>query len=123
MYAVLRVGAILLICLTTTGFSVSKHYCAGELISWSVNGQSKSCCGSQCGHCEDLTEHYCLEIESITQSSHEFSDDQEFGIVLIEFISDHQNTSSVQYSLLDNDFKPPPKALSKNLAIHQAYLI
>ena len=123
MSAILRISVILLLCMTTTGFSVSKHYCAGDLISWSVNGQSKSCCGSQCAHCQDLTEHYCLEIESITQSTHEISDDQEIDIVLIKCISDHQNISSVPYSLLHNDFKPPPKALSENLAINQAYLI
>ena len=123
MFTALRISVILLFCLTTTGFSVSKHYCAGELISWSVNGESRSCCSSQCGHCEDLTDHYCLEIESITPSTYEFSNDQEIDIEFIECISDHQNTISVQYSLFDNDLKPPPRDLSKNLAINQAYLI
>ncbi len=45
------IAIILLV--STTGFTISKHYCGNELITVEINGEAESCCDSpDCCHTE-----------------------------------------------------------------------
>ena len=37
--------------LTTTGFTVTKHYCSGNLVDIAINSTPESCCGDDDGGC------------------------------------------------------------------------
>jgi len=52
---ILHIATILILMLATTGVSISKHYCHGSLISFSLFGKAKSCCDSSCGACHNET--------------------------------------------------------------------
>jgi hypothetical protein len=43
---------------STTGITISKHYCGEELISASINMNPKSCCDTKDGCCENKTCHF-----------------------------------------------------------------
>ena len=45
---------------TTTGFTITKHYCGGNLVEVKINSTPKSCCNDNGGGC-------CSNIKSIHQ--------------------------------------------------------
>jgi len=66
-----RIINIILACLfltTTTGFTLSKHYCGGEMISISINFEAEACCddvdNSSC--CRNETEHFQLKEDFVS---------------------------------------------------------
>ena len=55
-----------LLIITTTGFSISKHYCHGDLISVAINKDAESCCDMEMAdHCKNDEEHIQLENDFI----------------------------------------------------------
>jgi len=53
---------LLLFVVSTTGFTISKHYCHGDLVSIALNTEPTSCCDmSSCGCCHNENQFYQLE--------------------------------------------------------------
>jgi len=46
---------------STTGVTLSMHYCGGELVSTSIYKEAKSCCDVKGGCCEKKTIHFEVE--------------------------------------------------------------
>jgi hypothetical protein len=118
-----RILIVVMLCVTTTGFSVSKHYCSGELVSLSVNSESESCCGSTCDNCQNLTEHLNLDITSIIQPPAYSPDIQLLIPALSKSVFDFDITTASSNNSSIGQFQPQAKLPVRTLAFRQAYLI
>lgn len=111
-----------LLLITTTGFTITKHYCGGNLVDVGINVVSETCC--------DMNERNCCKNESeFFQLSDDFSDSQilnlefefDFDISLIFQESFEVETITLISSIyLDKSFIPPPN-LSVVLANIQSF--
>jgi hypothetical protein len=53
---------VFLFFITTTGFTISEHYCGNKLISVTINAHAKSCCDNNtCSCCHNKTEHFQIK--------------------------------------------------------------
>ena len=48
----------LFLLVSTTGITISMHYCGGKYVSTSINEEAKSCCDGTGGCCENKTLHF-----------------------------------------------------------------
>lgn len=63
------IAAILI--LATTGFTISRHYCMGSLVSVSINHTSKDCCGNgHCNKCHNESQVFKVSADFLTSLSH-----------------------------------------------------
>ena len=95
---------------TTTGFTISKHYCAGDLVDVAINATPESCCDEDTGSCcSDESETFQLtEVTTLVQSL-DVDSDLSFNIFSFTNILFEANTSSayVSNSILKTDIPPP----------------
>ena len=55
----------LILLVSTTGLTISKHYSMGELFDVSFIGEADRCCPIPCDCCEDEFEFHRLEVEFV----------------------------------------------------------
>lgn len=55
----------MILLISTTGVSLSKHYSGGILYSVSVIGDAESCCEIPCDCCNDETDFFVLNVDYI----------------------------------------------------------
>ena len=48
-----HITLMLILLVATSGVSISKHYCHGELVSSNIFGKAHSCCDTGCKACDD----------------------------------------------------------------------
>lgn len=109
----------------TAGFSVSKHYCGDDLMSFSVNSDAKSCCDDDCDGCHDEIEQLSLNDDFLVSS---FVINHDINVpVLFDLSSSSLNFEirPVTYddNLLFTKYSPPPNKLSVLLSMQQTYLL
>ena len=124
---VLNIIVALLSFATTTGFTISKHYCGDDLISMTIDSKTKSCCGDEsCNCCHNeteiiqLKEHFINFISKISLNNNVTIDllifsnlfDQNYSCI----------TENVNNNLIFNDTSPP-KQTRDTLAGIQSYLL
>ena len=113
---------VLFLLVSTPGITLSLHYCGGDLVSTSINSESKSCCDGA-GCCENKTLHIGIEDDYINQ----------VRITNVEAVDHYVPTPVflvVGFSLPAEDYKaageyyypPPPSTLQTRLALMQAFL-
>ena len=114
---------ILIVLLTTTGFSVSLHYCCDSLVSMSVNSDATPCCPVNNGCCDNETQHIQLE-EDVTIQSSDNIQKIETQQAIIDVIIVQDNIYSGLHQLTSNltDLSPP-QDIQENLAILQSFLL
>jgi hypothetical protein len=49
---------VILLVITTSGITISRHYCGNSLFSMALGHHAKSCCDSKCQGCHDETVHF-----------------------------------------------------------------
>ncbi len=54
-----------LLLFTTTGFTISKHYCGGNLIDVAINATPDPCCDADAGCCSDEESFHQLKTDFI----------------------------------------------------------
>jgi len=52
--------AILVI--STTGFTVSRHYCGSHYKSFAIDREAKSCCANPCSACHNVNDFHQLKV-------------------------------------------------------------
>ncbi|MGD2035096.1 MAG: hypothetical protein PVF73_08585 [Bacteroidales bacterium] len=67
---VIHTALSFILLMTTSGFTLSAHYCGNEMVSLSLNKEKEPCCGMD-GCCHNETEHYQLK-ENFVPSVEEF---------------------------------------------------
>ena len=121
-----NISLTFLLLATTTGFTVSGHYCGDNLVSVAINKNPKPCCDNEQGNCcHNESEHYQLK-EDFTAPVTGFNVEQSIPIDL-EFIpvSPISNTIQVRCSedfICFSDTPSPPK-IQDVLSRLQTYLL
>ena len=59
---------ILILLVSTTGVSLSKHYSGGKLYSIALFGDAESCCKVPCDCCSDETDFMKLDIDFVSST-------------------------------------------------------
>jgi len=88
--------AIILL-VSTTGFTLSKHYCGGKLESVEVNAEAESCCDSPyCCHTE--TEFNKLSVEFLSSATEvQVNENKSYQLVdLFEYVVSDTKIASPQ---------------------------
>ena len=62
----------LILLITTSGFTISEHYCVDRLVSVSIDLKPESCCDMEGGCCHTKVEYFKLE-ELVILSSFDFT--------------------------------------------------
>ena len=86
-----HIAFILLWTITTTGFTISRHYCGERLISVSIDNEAESCCGSENGCCHNENERFEIKDDFIAAQ-----DLEELSIPV------HENLFPIVYSCISN---------------------
>lgn len=117
-----NIFVLLLFVVSTTGFTISKHYCHGDLISVSINAEAKSCCG--------MTDNDCCKNENeFYQLTDDFASTlplniiQNFSIDISLFVQESfELVTNIEIGsiYLDKEFIPPPD-LSATLSDIQSF--
>lgn len=103
---------------STTGFTVSSHYCGDELKSVEINGEAESCCNSpDC--CQTETQFNKLDVEFIGSVS-EVPIDQNISLKFVELVKNHD--SFLDDKLPNKDINPFYKLHSERIISFQPLL-
>ena len=66
----LNISFTFLLLATTTGFTVSSHYCGGNLVSIAIDKDPKPCCDNEQGNCcHNESEHFQLKEDFIAPAT------------------------------------------------------
>ncbi len=114
---------LVLFVVSTTGFSISKHYCKGELISVALNTNPTPCCDiNSCGCCHEESQFFQVE-EDFTVSQYS-NIQQSFSLELISNSLDNdriiESTNELDFTVSTNG--PPFKDRQFLYYIHQLKL-
>jgi len=113
----------LLLMISVTGFSVSKHYCGTELVSIKINQEAKSCCDMTGGCCHNETEFYQIDEDFISEYNYSFQSLNEIDLLFPEGLTLSSKNHIENNPLFRNTLEyPPPKLLTRRLSILQSYL-
>ena len=115
----------LLLLITTTGFSISKHYCGSRLIEISINLEAEPCCDyvgtSNC--CHNETEYFQLKEDFLKPVSLENNQiagfDILFPLVFVHFLNAPGN---IETEVLNYAESPPTLTIQTKLSLLQTYL-
>ena len=95
---------------TTTGFTITKHYCGGNLVDVAINATPKTCCDiNKGGCCTDESETFQLK-ENVTPVQ-SIDLDQEFSFDIQVLVNDLFEVNLPEISESDFYFEiniPPP---------------
>jgi hypothetical protein len=113
----------ILLFFSTVGFAISKHYCAGELISMSLYTEADACCDSN-DCCKNETEVFQLDEDFSPTPVLEIPESFQIDLLAVSLIV--FNLTLVENSVVDEyeliDLPPPPK-IQTTLAKRQTYLL
>ena len=110
--------------ISTTGFSISRHYCGGDLVSVKLIGEAQACCDN--ADCCHTTSQFAQLEDDFVYSSTEVDFDNSFAFDLIQFpafllYNDYGIENEFTYIL--NFESPPPPTLQTQLASLQTFLL
>ncbi len=113
----------LFLLVATTGVTISMHYCAGSLVSTSINHEAKSCCDDE-GCCKNKNLHYELEDDYVSPIVVENNNVMELDILFpVLFVLDIDlSPLQIKETPAFADCSPPPK-IQTRLSLLQTYLI
>ena len=112
-----------LLLISTMGVAVSKHYCSGSFVSFSVFHEAKSCCGdSDCCHNEDL--FFKVKDDFSSPAIPDVPQVTSVDIFSQELFTMNLITSPEPENIVNLvDTSPPPLTNQKALSLKQAYLL
>ena len=112
------ITAILLLT-TTIGFSVSAHYCMGELNDISINSSVKSCCNGETGCCHN--EQMVVKVDNDYSYSSVDINLYSFCTAVVEYNTELFITPKIVCFQIQQILKPPK--IGKVLALFQKYTL
>ena len=113
----------ILLLVSTMGVAVSKHYCSGSFVSFSVFHEAKSCCGdSDCCHNENQV--YQVKTDFSAPANNSVPVLAELDILGLNLYTEVLSTApNKELGELLFDSSPPPKTIQKVLSLKQVYLL
>ncbi len=113
---------LILFIVSTTGFTISKHYCHGNLVSVSINVEAKSCCGVSDNDCCKNENEFCQLTDDFAATM-PFNIVNDFSFDISLFVQESfglVSTTEIGSIYLNKGFIPPPD-LSVVLADLQSF--
>jgi len=108
---------------STTGITLSMHYCGGKWVSTSINKEAKSCCDGTDGCCENKTIHFEVEDDYVSPIQVDNTKIVELDVLFpilfvlhFELLSEENETFEVF-----TDASPPP-TIQTRLSLLQTFL-
>lgn len=117
---------VFLLLATTTGYSISKHYCGDSFVKTSIIVEAESCCGDQetSDCCHNENEYFQMEedfvIPFIIEELPTVDLDILFPIIFEYFQSTQVEIESEFFNFAES---PPPPLLTSELSFLQTFLI
>jgi hypothetical protein len=122
--AFLNIAVAINLSISLTGFTLSKHYCGDELVSFSIDKEAKSCCETSCEKCHNETKYFKMDERTtspvISQSIHPSVIDLLFSVSCLLDITNSQNN---YYSIIYITESPPSKDIQHSSSYLQTFLI
>ena len=119
----IHIALVLLLLLSTTGVTISMHYCSGDLVSMSVIGEAESCCEDNCGCCENKSIHFKVEDDYVSPIVVQSNISVELEVLFpVLFILSAELLPEVEVTAKSFTDTSPPPTLQKRLSLLQTYL-
>jgi len=118
---IFHITILVILVVSTIGFTITKHYCGGDLIDLSIAGDVEDCCDMEEGCCHNEQQNYQLEENYTTPVV--FNHVDYLSVVIFEipeFLIELQETT---ITLSASNFResPPPRDVLHFLADIQVY--
>lgn len=127
MNRLIHIPAIILLLLSTTGVTISKHYCGDILKNIAINTEPEHCCEEDempMGCCHDEAQHYSLD-DDLRLQQYDLKLDPPSIAYLISYctvlVETHNDDFENQH--LNFVFKSPPRAEPDIYISVQSFLI
>jgi hypothetical protein len=113
----------LFLLVSTTGITISMHYCGGKYVSSSINKEAKPCCDGSGGCCENKTLHFEVKDDYVNVAQIENSKIVELDILFPILFALNLELLPLEekHELAFYDSSPPPK-IQTRLSLLQTYL-
>ncbi len=115
----------LLLFVTTTGLTFSKHYCHSKLVSVSLFKEAKSCCGpGSCSCCHNESETYRLDEDFPVAPALEIPETASIELIVLAlpvYLTSHEQDVPIDDFLIEES--PPPPTIQTVLSQRQTYLL
>lgn len=112
----------LLLLFTTTGLSVSKHFCGDELISTTLFAEAESCCDAG-GCCSTESETYQLDEDFSVSPAVGMPASPEMDLISFAPVSRAPETMAAESNIALKYAEPPPPEIGTVLSKVQSYLL
>lgn len=113
----------LFLLVSTTGVTLSMHYCGGELVSTSINKEAKTCCDGTGGCCENKTVHFEVEDDYVSPVQVINIQTVELDILFpILFVLNFELSIDEEIEQVAFYDSSPPPTIQTRLALLQTYL-
>lgn len=113
----------ILVLSTTTGFSISKHYCSNNLVSITINHEAESCCDMDDGCCRNETTSYQLDDDFVNTTFIDNNTINQIDVLFpMLFIIVDDIASNYIESIYRISESPPPLKIQTVLSSLQTFL-
>lgn len=113
----------LFLLVSTSGTTISMHYCSGKLVSTSINKEAKSCCDGTDGCCKNKTLHFEVKDDYVDAVQYENTQvvalDMLFPILFAIHLELYPEETIVKGVFSDIS---PPLTIQTRLSLLQTYL-
>ena len=123
---IVNIAFALLLLTTTTGITVSKHYCGTQLIEVSINSEAEPCCSDMgsSGCCHNETDFFQFDDDFVGPHFVEIIQVTDFNILFPIVLAYIANTpANIEKDILNFAESPPAPVLHTSLSFLQTYLI
>ena len=109
---------------STTGFTISKHYCDGEVTNVAVNQEAQSCCdGNGCDRCSTESEYVKLNEDLVTPVQFENIQIAQIDLMLLPImVFGHEPIAANEFPVYRSE-SPPGRTGPDIFASNQSFLL
>ncbi len=119
---VINIITVCLLLVSTTGFSISRHYCGEALIDVAVNKQAETCCSNpDC--CDTETDYYQLDDDFLMSDAVSVKPEQVISVDLLAPVHSIQIENNIidQLVTFTDGISPPVRQHFQ--AVYQIFLL
>ena len=119
---VINIITVCMLLVSTTGFSISRHYCGEALIDVAVNKQAEACCSNpDC--CDTETDYYQLDDDFLGSVTASVKPEQVISVDLFASVFSFQIEKNLIDQLISFTDGASPPVRQRIQAISQVFLL
>ena len=113
----------LFLLVSTTGVTISMHYCGGKYVSTSINKEAKSCCDGSGGCCENKSFHFEVKDDYVNAVQFETTKIVSIDILFPILFAVNSELFPKEINVIKEFFDTsPPHKIQTRLSLLQTYL-